>query len=1125
MKSFSLSLRIVLTLFAVSVLLLPGSLLGQSLTSGDVTGTVLDPSGAAVPDATVTLKNNDTGGTQTTNTSSTGAYRFHLLNPGSYTVSAAASGFQGRAQNVSVAVGQTSTVNMQMQLASASQTVEVTAQAGVIQTDNGNVSTTISPEIVSNMPNPGNDLTYYVQTAPGATMNTQAGYGNTASFGISATSNLFTIDGMNENDPFLNLNNSGATNLMLGANDIQTATIVNNGYTGEYGSLAGMNVNYVTKSGTNAYHGNLEYFWNGRVLNANDWFLNNTGTPRSFDNANQWSASLGGHIVRDKTFFFLDTEGLRLLIPTSQPVFMPSPAFQTATLANLTATGNAAQIPFYNQIFRLYNSAPGAANAVPLAGSCDGGITLPGGAECANKFQSNINNLTTEWLMTARVDQNIGNRDRMFLHFRTDHGLQATVTDPINRALNAGSVQPQYEGQLQETHQVGNNGVNQLILAGSWYSAIFGPPSLSKAQSLIPYQLDFSGGEFTAPGGSFYGTWPQGRNVTQYQISDDYGWQKGNHNMKFGVSFRRNDLTDYTPGGFFASVPLALFADESSFFNGTTDVYEQAFATRPTQPLAIYSLGLYAQDEWAFRRNFKVTLSLRAEHNSNPVCQTNCFARLDNSFLGISHDPAQPYNQAIRTGLHQALPNYQNISWQPRVGFAWQPHGQGRTVIRGGVGMFSDIFPGTVATLFDTNSPLKNTFITSGLLAPGQPGSAQTLATASNAAFVSGFNSGLSLAGITAAAPFFSPPTFTSSQRHIRYPSYLEWNLEVQQAIGTKDSFSLNYVGNHGYDLAAENAGLNAFCDAATPTPSSSCLTSLGATSFVGLPAAIPDPRFSTITEVGNYGVSNYNGLVASYTRRVSNSFQAQASFTWSHALDDISNGGFLPFNYGTNASVLFPQDPYCFKCYNYGNADYDVRKQFNASYMWHTPKLHNTFLDLLANWTLSGTFFFRTGLPFTVTDGASGGTLSGYGYGNTLFANTNVGPINCSPANVQNSYQTTPACMTAAEFTSPVTPGGVATFGNERRNQVYGPSFFNADLTLMKNFRIPKWESAEFQIGAQAFNVLNHPNFDQPVGNLADPSFGYIIRTVATPTSIFGSFLGADASPRALQIRAQLRF
>src|SRR3954467_155979 len=587
MKSYASLLC--LTLIATLFVCLPKPAVAQSLTTGGVTGTVTDPSGAAVPNATVTLKNNDTGATSNTTTTSTGAYRFPLLNPGRYSVSIAAQGFQGVQQNVAVAVGQSSTVDVNLQVASAATTVEVTAQGGVLQTDNGNVSTTVSPEIVEEMPNPGNDLSYYMQTAPGATMNTQGGYGNSATFGISATSNLFTVDGMNENDPFLNLNNSGATNLLLGANDIQTATVVNNGYSGEYGTLAGANVNYVTKSGTNKFHGNAQYFWNGSVLNANEWFLNNTGTPRSFDNANQWAASIGGPIVKDKTFFFLNTEGLRLLIPTSQPVFVPSAAFQAATIANLTANGNAAQIPFYNQIFSLYNNAPGVANAVPLTGSCDGGVTLPGGAECANKFQSNINNLTTEWLMTARVDQNIGDRDRLFVHFRTDHGLQATITDPLNPALNAQSVQPQYEGQLQETHQVGANAVNQFIVAGSWYSAIFGPPSISKAQALVPYQLAFSGGEFSTPGSANYGTWPQGRNVTQYQISDDFGWQSGNHSLKFGVNFRRNDLTDYTPGGFFATIPVAVFADLSSFYSGTSDVFEQAFASRPTQPLAIYS--------------------------------------------------------------------------------------------------------------------------------------------------------------------------------------------------------------------------------------------------------------------------------------------------------------------------------------------------------------------------------------------------------------------------------------------------------------------------------------------------------------------------------------------------------
>jgi hypothetical protein len=277
----------------------------QSTTSGDVTGLITDPSGAVLPNAPITLTNTQTGATRTQKTNASGSYRFSLLDPGTYTVSVSPQGFQPAKQAVTVSVGQVTTANLQLALATAGTTVEVTAQSAVVQADNANLSTTFGPEQITSVPNPGNDLTYYVQTAPGATMNTQAGYGNSALYGISATSNLFTVDGFNENDPFLNLNNSGATNLLLGANDIQTATVVNNGYSGEYGTLAGANVNYITKSGTNKFHGNLQYFWNGNIMNANDWFLNHTGTPRSFDNANQWAASFGGPIIKDNTFFFV----------------------------------------------------------------------------------------------------------------------------------------------------------------------------------------------------------------------------------------------------------------------------------------------------------------------------------------------------------------------------------------------------------------------------------------------------------------------------------------------------------------------------------------------------------------------------------------------------------------------------------------------------------------------------------------------------------------------------------------------------------------------------------------------------------------------------------------------------
>ncbi|HKW66698.1 MAG TPA: carboxypeptidase regulatory-like domain-containing protein [Terriglobales bacterium] len=297
-------------------------LYGQSTISGGITGTVSDPSGAVVPNATVTLKNDSTGQTQTQTTNSSGVYRFSFLNPGTYTLTTSAPNFQSASSHIGISVGQTTTDNVKLTLSSASQTVTVTSEAPVLQTENGNVSTTFSAAQIALVPNPGNDMSYVAQTSPGANMNTQAGYGNFETFGLPGTSNLFTVNGQYENDPFLNLNNSGATNLLLGSNDVQEATVVNNGYSGQYGGLAGANINYVSKSGGNAWHGNASYWWNGRVLNANNYFNKQSPpiTPRPFVNDNQWAASIGGPIKKDKTFFFVDTEGLRVLIPVS---FLP----------------------------------------------------------------------------------------------------------------------------------------------------------------------------------------------------------------------------------------------------------------------------------------------------------------------------------------------------------------------------------------------------------------------------------------------------------------------------------------------------------------------------------------------------------------------------------------------------------------------------------------------------------------------------------------------------------------------------------------------------------------------------------------------------------------------------------
>jgi hypothetical protein len=1090
-------------------------LFAQSTISGGITGTVADPSGAVVPNATVTLKNDSTGQTQTQTTNSSGVYRFSFLNPGTYTLTTTAPNFQKSSSRVTINVGQTTTNNVKLVLSSASQTVTVTSEAPVLQTENGNVSTTFNSAQIALVPNPGNDLSYVGQTSPGATMNTQAGYGNFETFGLPGTSNLFTVNGQNENDPFFNLNNSGATNLLLGSNDVQEATVVNNGYSGQYGGLAGANINYVSKSGGNDWHGNASYWWNGRIMNANNYFNKQSApfTPRPFVNDNQWAASIGGPIKKDKTFFFVNTEGLRVLIPVIREVNVPSPQFEAATLANL-ATANPGEIPFYQRMFSMYNNAPGAAAAANVlpGGGCDAGSTpftgLPAGVPCALQFNSNVRNNTNEWLLTARVDQNIGANDHAFIHFRTDHGLQASYTDPINPVFNAVSTQPQWEGQFNETHTFGATAVNQFILSGAYYSAIFKPTSLPSALQTMPFQLAFSGKAFYDLGHDL-SIWPQGRNVTQYQIVDDFSKPVRAHNLKVGVNFKRNDVTDYDPG--LGSIGEVFSESLTSFFSGIGDNFIQAFPARLTQPVAVYNLGGYAQDEWRVSNTFKLTLALRVDHNSNPVCITNCFARFNNAFASISHDSSVAYNQALLTGQHQGLGHLQNLGWQPRIGFAWQLPHLSQTVLRGGFGLFVDAFPATVADSLMNNPPNYNQFVATGApFAPGIAGNLSSIVSGANSSFLNSFASGGTFASISAANPLFTPPSVFNAN-NIKYPRYQEWNLELQQGLGQRTSLSLNYVGNHGIHEAVQNAGLNAYCGACMGTPF-----------FSGLPATAPDPRFGTVTEAQSAGVSNYNGLTVSLQRKFT-SLQLQANYTWSHALDEISNGGFLPYNFLTNTSVLSPQDPFNLRAYNYGNADYDVRQNLSINYVYNMPQFHGFVSRVLGGWVISGTLFARTGLPFTVIDSGATGTLGGTNYGGALngvgafvFAND----LNTSHGGECGDSATNPAtpCLSAASFT-PATMG----FGNQRRNQFYGPRFFDTDLTVMKNFGLT--EHLKLGVGATAFNLFNHPNFDQPVGDIANPSFGTILSTVNPPTSIYGSFLGGDASPRVIQLNARLTF
>lgn len=316
--------RFLVAVFA-ALLLLPGISMAQSIVTGAISGTVADPSGAVIVGASLTLKNNATGESLTTTSGGTGGYQFTLLTPGTYSLVVTQTGFKQASEAVEVHLGQISTVNLKMEVGSGTITVEVTGQGALLQTEDANISTNFDTRQVQNVPNPGGDITNIAQTAPGVSMNTTgSGYGNFSAFGLPGTANLFTVNGNDYNDPFLNLNNSGSSNLLLGGNELQEVAVVVNGYTGQYGRQAGAQVDYTTKGGGNSFHGDLLYDWTGRAMNANDFFNKLDGVGRPFSNNNQWAANIGGPILKDKLFFFANTEGLRYILPTSTDVFTPT---------------------------------------------------------------------------------------------------------------------------------------------------------------------------------------------------------------------------------------------------------------------------------------------------------------------------------------------------------------------------------------------------------------------------------------------------------------------------------------------------------------------------------------------------------------------------------------------------------------------------------------------------------------------------------------------------------------------------------------------------------------------------------------------------------------------------------
>jgi len=1158
-----LRLALHLTLLAItSVLLVPADLWAQGETTSAILGQVTDSSNAVVPAATVTVVNRETGLKRSAKTDDGGRFNFPQLKPGSYTVRVEAQGFEPQqADNVVSGLGQKQTVNITLRVAQAKQTVEVTSEAAIINTSNANTSTTLSAPALENLPNPGGDMTYPIQFAPGALINTAGsgndfvggtnGYGNVEFNGLPALSNGYIVDGLETNDPLTNLNSGLSTNLVLGLNSISEVTVNTLSYSVDQGRYGASQVNYITKSGTNQFHGNLYELWNGGILNAADYFTNATpGNHKPGSTVNHFGGSLGGPIIHDKLFFFFDSEWVRIALPIFTTVTVPSGALQQYVLQQLplggtdSVTGShyapAPQlVPFYQKMFSLYGNTGGTPLAVlgcpfnldgaPASGS------PPNGNGCANRRGVSHSSDDHEQVQTARIDYNIGVNDSAWFRFQADTGLQAAYTDPINPLFNAISSQPLYSLAAGYTHVFSQNLVNYFNPAFSWYESLFGPSDFQKTLSAFPIVFQGSGGNapFTTIGG-LDNTWVQGRRATRVFINDNLAWSHGAHELRFGTNIRIFRLNDYDFGQ--GTVPTVTYTTLPQFIYGVASTATKTFPTSPNEPFNFLNLDFYVQDTWRVTPTVTWTFGLRDTYNSNPVNPHDQVARLKGSFYSIPHDVNQPLSDAIQTGLGNLFVSTPLAILQPRTAIAWQF--EPNTVLRTGFGLFSDILPGSVADLIGVNPPYVKTF-QGGLLgtvggtaiAPGVPNSAVDATIAANERFSSGFAQGqLSCASALANAATCLPPVAITAvpDGKLHAPYFMQWSLGVEHQFGDTGSVQVQYVGTRAVNqpYLTQVNGYQTVCPGC----------------FTPFPYMQPtDPRFAAVTQLSTGANSNYNGLQLTAMKRMGHGLQGQVNYTWSHCLDTVSNGGFLQFSAGGILSPL-PGD----LRRDYGPCDYDIRHNLNGQYVYELPiKVTNHALAYVLNgWQLSGSVFWHSGVPFSVLStpySANGdGIVQGSG---PQFASLvpGVDPY-CRHCNIPGVTQPgTIQWLNPNAFVSAVDPAtgtcngpGSAQscqFGNLGRNALRGPNFFWSDFYITKWF--PLNERVKLRFDAQFFNVFNHPNFGLPsivlAGIPGKPStqtgFGALTYTTSPPTGLLGVGLGGDSSPRMIAFQARLQF
>jgi hypothetical protein len=1086
--------------------------------AGAIKGYVRDASGAIIPGVVITLQNELTNVTQKTTSDENGFYQFRDLPPGSYQITAELTGFRKTTvRAVSVLVDQIVSLDLVLNVGEITQEVEVTAAPTLIEPDKVSTGVNFDPSLTAQLPMVNRRFNDIALLTPGATFapsGTQAG--GFAAAGSRTQSTNWMIDGINAIDPQVN----GATNSYRIADAVQELSVITTAPSVEFGRQSGAQVNVVTKSGTNQFHGSAFWFVRNDILQAADFFTNKLGGTKNVLRRNQYGGTLGGPIRKDRSFFFYSWEALQqtnpqpttATVPTQaqrdavrDPIarnllqFFPLPTDPSKPAGSVNYVGNLPESSDDNTHFARIDHTIGSNDRLTgryiwFGGNTVTAVTLPNNSTLNHPGSQNFALTETHTFSP-----------RLFAETRVGYSRNATDFKPQDYGFNATTVFPGVPGVVDATKNPLDSGLPRVAIAG--YANLGGATNLPQGRITNTYELFF--------------------NATQVA---PFNFTR--HTFKFGYNMRREETRRFLDGnsrGLINFVDWDHFAGTCSDCNGQSLLLSSTIRTGDTlSHWYRYAHAFYLQDDVKLKPNFSLSFGVRYELPSVATEKrgkgSNFIPGIGPVLLGTNQlldiDPTKRGRDAFVYGtapfkLSNAGANADNNNFAPLFGFAYMPRfgkgpGDDKTVIRGGFRVGYDEVFNNIPVNQALNAPFVLTTTQRAGTTQPQTGYGWNLAFDQNVPLVARTTQ-------APAAPAVGLITWNAYDLNARTAYAYNWNLGIQRQITSGISIDVSYIGSAGHKLGI-------FLDANEPYVVVRDTGRRGSQS--PNEQFFPYPHWGAVSVGAFPGNSIYNGLVLTGKLRLGNTLTMNGSYTWSHGIDNSSSF------FGSDNDFSSPDDSRNLRAER-GNSGNDQRHRFVDAFTLELPvgqgrrflgNAHGIVEQVLGGWSISGIANVATGNPFTVYAGPTT-DYSGFNSLNDRPDIVGAGSLKIDRGNPDNFFDPAYFGKVAGALcpgsTTNLTSAGcapVGRVGSSPRNGYYGPGLINFDMTAGKTFTLH--ESWKLQYRADFFNLPNHTNFALNTVNrsMNNGQFGLL-----TSTSKFNG--GNTGGPRVIQMTLRLMF